>query len=136
MSEQEAAKAAEWNPNEYRVSLPEFEGPLDLLLHLIQKHELDILNIPIGFIAEKYVEFIRRMEGLSIDVASDYLVMAATLVHIKSRMLLPPDPSQIEEDELGMEEEDPRAELIRRLLEYQKYKQVPCILYYCVFGGQ
>jgi segregation and condensation protein A len=107
----------------YRVSIPAFDGPLDLLLHLVQKHELDILTLPIGFIAEKYVEYIRKMEQLSIDIASEYLVMAATLVHIKSRMLLPPDPTQIEEDELPDEEEDPRAELIRRLLEYQKYKQ-------------
>lgn len=106
----------------YRVELPEFEGPLDLLLHLIQKHELDILNIPIGFIAQKYFEYIRTMEQLSIDVASDYLVMAATLVHIKSRALLPPDPSAADDGELPDEEEDPRAELVRRLLEYQKYK--------------
>lgn len=108
---------------EYRVSLPTFDGPLDLLLHLVQKHELDILTLPIAFIAEKYVEYIRKMEELSIDIASEYLVMAATLVHIKSRMLLPPDPTQIQEDELPEDEEDPRAELIRRLLEYQKYKQ-------------
>jgi segregation and condensation protein A len=108
---------------EYRVSIPAFDGPLDLLLHLVQKHELDILTLPISFIAGKYVEYIRKMEQLSIDIASEYLVMAATLVHIKSRMLLPPDPTQIQDDELAEEEEDPRAELIRRLLEYQKYKQ-------------
>jgi len=105
----------------YQVQLPMFEGPLDLLLHLIQKHELDILNIPIAFISEKYLEYIKAMEEMSIDVASEYLVMAATLVYIKSRSLLPPSP----QDELqGAEEaeEDPRAELIRRLLAYQKYK--------------
>jgi segregation and condensation protein A len=105
------------------ISLPEFDGPLDLLLHLVQKHELDILKLPIAFVAERYFEYIRQMEELSIDIASEYLVMAATLVHIKSRLLLPPDPSQAEEEELLEEEEDPRAELIRRLLEYQKYKQ-------------
>ncbi len=110
------------DPNAYHVQLPEFEGPLDLLLHLIQKHELDILDIPIGFIAKKYVEYLNLMDALSIDVASEYLVMAATLAHIKSKSLLPPDPNA-EEDELSEEEEDPRTELIRRLLEYQKYKQ-------------
>ena len=104
----------------YRVELPAFEGPLDLLLHLIQKHELDILNIPIGFITEKYVEYIFVMEKLNIDIASEYLVMAATLAHIKSKMLLPVVPS--DQDELEDEQEDPRAELVRRLLEYQKYK--------------
>ena len=104
----------------YRVQLPAFEGPLDLLLHLIQKHELDILDIPIGFVTEKYVEFILMMETMNIDIASEYLVMAATLAHIKSKMLLPTPP----EDQDGPPEEeiDPRAELVRRLLEYQKYK--------------
>ncbi len=99
-----------------------FEGPLDLLLHLVQKHELDILNIPIAFITEKYVEYIQLLEELNIDLASEYLVMAATLVHIKSRMLLPNSPADESED--GSEEDalDPRAELVRRLLEYQKYK--------------
>ncbi|HVU01745.1 MAG TPA: segregation/condensation protein A [Polyangiaceae bacterium] len=104
----------------YRVALPEFEGPLDLLLHLIQKHELDILNIPIGFVTEKYVEFILLMEEINIDLASEYLVMAATLAHIKSKMLLPKPPE--DQDGLPEEEEDPRADLVRRLLEYQKYK--------------
>ena len=106
----------------YRVQLPMFEGPLDLLLHLVQKHELDILNIPIAFITEKYVEYIQLLEELNIDLASEYLVMAATLVHIKSRMLLPNSPADESED--GSEEDalDPRAELVRRLLEYQKYK--------------
>jgi segregation and condensation protein A len=106
----------------YRVQLPTFEGPLDLLLHLIQEHEIDILNIPIGFVAEKYVEYITLMQEINIDVASEYLVMAATLAHIKSRMLLPSLPDDI--DEADAEQDiDPRAELVRRLLEYQKYKQ-------------
>jgi segregation and condensation protein A len=104
----------------YRVALPEFEGPLDLLLHLIQKHELDILDIPIGFVTEKYVEFILLMDEMNIDIASEYLVMAATLAHIKSKMLLPTPP--VDQDALAEEEEDPRAELVRRLLEYQKYR--------------
>lgn len=104
----------------YDVKLPTFEGPLDLLLHLIQKHELDILDIPIGFVTEKYVEYILMMEQLNIDIASEYLVMAATLAHVKSRMLLPTPP---EDPDAGVEEEeDPRAELVRRLLEYQKYR--------------
>jgi segregation and condensation protein A len=107
----------------YSVSLPTggFEGPLDLLLHLCQKHELDILDIPIAFVTEKYLEYLAVMQLAHLDVAAEYLVMAATLAHIKSKMLLPaPPPGQ--EDELGEEGEDPRAALIRRLLEYQKYK--------------
>lgn len=105
----------------YRVSLPCFEGPLDLLLHVIQKHELDILDIPISFITEKYLEYMSLMQQLAMDVASEYLVMAATLAHIKSKMLLPtPPPDQ--DDALDEEQMDPRAELVRRLLEYQKYK--------------
>ena len=104
----------------YRVELPSFEGPLDLLLHLIQAHELDIMDIPIAFVTEKYLEYVTLMQEINIDVASEYLVMAATLVHIKSRMLLPQPPDQ--QLEQGEEELDPRAELVRRLLEYQKYK--------------
>ena len=108
---------------DYVVSLPSFEGPLDLLLHLIQKHELDIFDIPVSFVTEKYLAYINLMQELSIDVASEYLVMAATLAYIKSKSLLPNEPAT-EEDGFGEGEEgDPRAELIRRLLEYQKYKQ-------------
>ena len=110
----------ERSPFGYEVRLSSFEGPLDLLLHLIQQHELDIMDIPIGFITEKYVEYIVLMQELNIDIASEYLVMAATLAHIKSKMLLPTPPAD-QEDEEG-EQEDPRAELVRRLLEYQKYK--------------
>jgi len=105
----------------YIVALPTFEGPLDLLLHLIQKHELDILDVPVSFITEKYLEYMNLMQELSIDVASEYLVMAATLVHIKSKSLLPEEPAG-QEDELDEDGADPRGELIRRLLEYQKYK--------------
>ena len=104
----------------YSVKLPTFEGPLDLLLHLIEEHELDVMDIPIAFVASKYVEYITLMEELNIDVASEYLVMAATLIHIKSKMLLPVVPTD-QEDEAEAEL-DPRAELVRRLLEYQKYK--------------
>jgi segregation and condensation protein A len=117
-----AASAEEADARAYRVTLPMFEGPLDLLLHLIQKHELNILEIPIGFVAQKYLEYIRMMEDLSIDIASEYLVMAATLTYLKSRSLLPPDPTLAAEEDNPEEEEDPRAELIRKLLEYQKYK--------------
>ncbi len=109
------------DPN-FRIQLPNFEGPLDLLLHLIRKHELDILDLPIAFITDKYLEYLGLMEGLNLDIASEYLVMAATLAHIKSKMLLPRPPAD-QEDEL-VDELDPRAELIRRLLEYQKYKRV------------
>lgn len=110
---------------QYRVDIPSagFEGPLDLLLHLIQQHELDILDIPVGFITERFLTYIQLMQTLSIDIASEYLVMAATLAHIKSKMLLPSVPAGQDDDGLpGDEEEDPRAELVRRLLEYQKYK--------------
>ena len=108
--------------NAPKISLPTWEGPLDLLLQLIQKHELNILDIPIAFVTEKYLEYLALMRELSIDVASEYLVMAATLLHIKSKMLLPDLPSAAGEVEGEEEEEDPRGELIRRLLEYQKYK--------------
>jgi segregation and condensation protein A len=109
---------------QYRVDLPAagFEGPLDLLLHLIQQHELDILDIPIAFITEKFLQYLNVMRTLTIDVASEYLVMAATLAHIKSKMLLPSVPEGQEDGLPGDEDEDPRAELVRRLLEYQKYK--------------
>jgi segregation and condensation protein A len=106
----------------FQLKLPSFEGPLDLLLHLCQKHELDILDLPVAFVTERYVDYIRLMERLDLDVASEYLVMAATLTHIKSKMLLPPDPTADQDDADPEEELDPRQELIRRLLEYQKYK--------------
>jgi segregation and condensation protein A len=109
------------DPN-FRIELPNFEGPLDLLLHLIRKHELDILDLPIAFITDKYLEYLDLMQGLNLDIASEYLVMAATLAHIKSKMLLPRPPEDQEDDD--EHPFDPRAELIRRLLEYQKYKTV------------
>lgn len=108
----------------YRVALPEFEGPLDLLLHLCKTHEIEIVNIPIAFITTKYLEYLEIMSNMPVDVAADYLVMAATLAYLKSRELVPaPEPLEVAqlgdgEEELG----DPRQELIRRLLEYQKYK--------------
>jgi segregation and condensation protein A len=109
---------------DYTVSLPVFEGPLDLLLHLVKKHELDVLDIPVSFITEKYLDYLDLMRQTNLDIAGEYLLMAATLVHLKSRELLPtPDPAQEGEPEGEDGELDPRQELIRRLLEYQKYKE-------------
>ena len=108
----------ESSPDAYQVKLDAFEGPLDLLLHLIRKNEVNVYDIPISLIAEQYLAYIELMQELNLDVAGEFLVMAATLIHIKSRMLLPrPDPAQ--DDEPG---EDPREALVRRLLEHQKYK--------------
>ena len=103
----------------YKVKLKVFEGPLDLLLYLIQKHEIDIYDIPIALITREYLEYLDLMKTLNLDVVGDFLVMAATLTQIKSRMLLPPD--QTDDDEEGGI--DPRQELIERLLEYKKYKE-------------
>ncbi len=102
----------------YKVELPTFHGPLDLLLHLIRKHEVDIYDIPIVLITEQYTSYLEAMEELDLDIAADYIYMAALLIHIKSQMLLPRD----ENDEAGIE--DPRRELVDRLLEYQRFKAV------------
>ena len=110
---------------DYQVELPEFEGPLDLLLHLVKKHELDILDIPIAFITDQYLKMLDVMRSLNLDVAGEYLLMAATLAHLKSRELVPPDPAEAVDAAADGEDEediDPRQELIRRLLEYQKFK--------------
>ena len=108
----------------YPVRLQNFEGPLDLLLHLIKKHEIDIYDIPIALITRQYLDYIDLMQELNLDVAGEFLVMAATLIHIKSRTLLPrPDPTQ--EDP----EEDPREALVRRLLEHQKFKAAAELLH-------
>jgi segregation and condensation protein A len=104
----------------FAVALPVFEGPLDLLLSLIQEHKLDIFDIPISFVTDRYLEYVDAAQALNIDLAGEYLLMAATLAHIKSRMLLPREQSADAPDgELGP---DPREELVKRLLEYQKYK--------------
>ncbi len=106
------------------VELPQFEGPLDLLLHLVRRHELDILDIPIAFVCEKYLEYLEFMRALDLEVAGDYLVMAATLAYLKSRELVPQDPTQDDPTlALAGEGPDPRADLIARLLEYQKYRE-------------
>jgi segregation and condensation protein A len=102
----------------YQVRLEIFEGPMDLLLHLIKKHELDIYDIPISLITQQYLEYLSLMQNLDMEIAGEFLVMASTLTHIKSRMLLPP-PENPEDDDEGT---DPRAELIRRLLEYKRFK--------------
>lgn len=104
----------------YIVKLEVFEGPLDLLLHLIRKHELDIFDIPVSFITAKYLEYLDLMKELNLDLASDYLDMAATLALIKSKMMLPSEP--VDDDEVLEDYIDPREELVARLLEYQKYK--------------
>lgn len=102
-----------------KVRLETFEGPLDLLLYLIKKNEIDIYDIPISVITRQYLEYLEVMKNLNLDVAGEFLLMAATLLHIKSKMLLP----ATEEEEGEKEEEDPRAELVRRLLEYQRFKE-------------
>jgi len=109
----------EGSAEDYAVKLPVFEGPLDLLLHLIRQNEVEITEIPIAEISAQYLSYLQLMRELDLDVAGEYLVMAATLALIKSRMLLPSE----EEDEQG-DGVDPRAELIARLLEYERYKEV------------
>jgi segregation and condensation protein A len=104
----------------YSIQLDNFEGPLDLLLHLIKKHEMDIYDIPMTAITEQYLAILDAMKTINLDVAGEFLLMAATLLHIKSKQLLP----KIVEEDQEEEEDDPRAELVRRLLEYQKYKEV------------
>jgi chromatin segregation and condensation protein Rec8/ScpA/Scc1 (kleisin family) len=100
------------------VKLPVFEGPLDLLMHLIEKNKIDIYDIPIVEITDQYLEYVHQMDHEDMDVTSEFLVMAATLLDIKSRMLLPRE----KDEETGEEEGDPREELVRRLLEYKMYK--------------
>ena len=101
----------------YKINLPHFEGPLDLLLFLIKKNDLDIYDIPISFITDEYLKYLDKIQELDIDLAGEFLMMAAELARIKSQMLLPREP--IAEEEEGV---DPRAELARRLLEYQRFK--------------
>ena len=114
-------------PDALEVFLEAFEGPLDLLLHLIKEHRLDIFDIPLALVTEKYLEYLERMREINLDIAGEFLVMASTLAHLKSRMLLPrqdlaeqaPDAvAELQQEDAG----DPREELVRRLLEYQKYK--------------
>ncbi len=125
-------KALDWNPSlpvivsdledddAYQVKLEAFTGPMDLLLHLIRKHQINIYDIPIALIAQQYLEYLSMMKTLNLTLAGDFLVMAATLLYIKSRMLLPKEEKPETEDEEGL---DPRAELVRQLVEYERFKE-------------
>ena len=108
----------------YKIQLPIYEGPLDLLLDLIRKQEIDIHNIPIAKITQQYLDYLHQLETLDIDVSSDFLYMAASLIYIKSKMLLPVDPLAGPEEQM-----DPREELVHRLLEHEKYKNAAQLLY-------
>ena len=107
----------------YKIKIDAFEGPLDLLLHLINRLEIDIYDIPVAEITEQYVAYIHTMKELELDIASEYLVMAASLLAIKSKMLLPKHEEEWDEDEEDFLMEDPRDELVTQLLEYKKYKE-------------
>jgi segregation and condensation protein A len=125
------AVPANWEPTfpddapriQVKFDIQEFEGPLDLLLHLIRKNQMDIRNIEIAPITRQYIEYIRLMETLNLEVAGEFMVMAATLIHIKSKLLVPVSPTEVEE-----EGEDPRELLVQRLLEFERYKQAAGVL--------
>lgn len=121
---EEAAPLLDGFHEQYNVHIDKFDGPMDLLLHLIKKNELDIYDISIALITRQYLDYIKLMKDLNLEVAGEFLVMAATLLHIKSRQLLPLDDPEDAEDE----EADPRAELVRRLLEYQQYKEAGMVI--------
>jgi segregation and condensation protein A len=124
MSDQYQQLGFESVMGDYPVRLQNFEGPLDLLLHLIRKHEVDIYDIPIALITKQYLEYLDLMTEMDLDLAGEFLVMAATLIHIKSKTLLPrPDPTQDEPAE------DPREALVRRLLEHQRFKAAAELLH-------
>jgi segregation and condensation protein A len=108
----------------YKVQLPVYEGPLDLLLDLIRKQEIDIHDIPIAKITKQYLDYLHELEQLDIDISVEFLYMAATLIYIKSKMLLPPDPLAGPEDQ-----QDPREELVHRLIEHEKFKNAAQLLY-------
>ena len=109
---------------ELNISLPVFEGPLDLLLDMIRRQKIDIYDIPIAKVTEQYLSYLHLMQQMDVDLASEFLLMAAQLIYIKSRMLLPPDP-----DAIGEEADDPRADLVRRLVEYEKFRNAAQMLY-------
>jgi segregation and condensation protein A len=109
----------------YKVQLEVFEGPMDLLLHLIRTQEIDIYDIPISEITEQYLEYLKMMKDLNITVAGEFLVMASTLIYIKSRMLLPTDPETAGDEEI----EDPRLELVEQLLEHERFKKAAGMLH-------
>lgn len=112
------------NTDDLKIVMGEFDGPLDLLLHLIRQEQINIYDIPVARIANEYLRYLRLMQELDIAVAADFLVMAATLIELKTRMLLPRDPLAAEE-----EEDDPRKDLVNQLLEYQKYKAAAQMLW-------
>ncbi len=109
----------------YKIQIPMYEGPLDLLLDLIKKQEMNIHDIQISKITAQYLEYLHKLEELDVDVSSEFIYMAATLIYIKSKMLLPPDPLASEEEQAG----DPRAELVQRLVEHEKFKNAAQLLY-------
>jgi segregation and condensation protein A len=121
----EKAEIVRQSGDELSIKMGDFAGPLDLLLYLIRQEQANIFDIPIARITEKYLEYIRLMKTLDIAVAADFLVMAATLIEIKSKMLLPRDPTQATDEEM----EDPRQELVDRLLEYEKFKTAAGMLH-------
>ena len=109
----------------YKIHLPMYEGPLDLLLDLIKKQEMSIHDIPIAKITSQYLDYLHKLEKMDMDVSAEFIYMAATLIYIKSKMLLPPDPLAGPEDATG----DPRAELVHRLVEHEKFKNAAQLLY-------
>src|SRR5215471_13854128 len=109
----------------YRIQIPIFEGPLDLLLDLIKKQEMNIHDIQIAKITSQYLDYLHKLEELNVDVSADFIYMAATLIYIKSKMLLPPDPLATPEEQAV----DPRAELVQRLVEHEKFKNAAALLY-------
>lgn len=109
----------------YNISLKSYEGPMDLLLDLIKKNEVDIYDIPIHLITEQFLEYLNLSKTLNMDITSDFILMAATLIEIKSKMLL---PKHQDEDESEEETEDPRQELVQKILEYEKFREVSSIL--------
>lgn len=116
------------NNMQYSVKLDAFEGPLDLLLHLINRYEIDIYDIPVSQITEQYLLYLHTMKELQLDVASEFLVMAATLLAIKSKMLLPKKEEEVDMELPEDYEEDPREELVNRLIEYKKFKEAAIVL--------
>ena len=109
----------------YKIQIPMYEGPLDLLLDLIKKQEMNIHDIPIATITTQYLNYLHKLEELDVDVSAEFIYMAATLIYIKSKMLLPPDPLASEEEQAT----DPRAELVQRLVEHEKFKNAAQLLY-------
>src|ERR1700738_466031 len=109
----------------YKINIPMYEGPLDLLLDLIKKQEMNIHDIQIAKITSQYLEYLNKLEELNVDVSADFIYMAATLIYIKSKMLLPPDPLGSPEEQAS----DPRAELVQRLVEHEKFKTAAQLLY-------